>query len=481
MSFTDILRVIAAQRRLVLEPAHHPEPFAALDYAAELTLKRDALSAFWQAERLPGLPEPIVAAPAPRGYRTTSKRRAAWGAKGLTLSFPGAPERKRDAGPSLRSPAPAGRGVVAPVHGLTPSALDLPEHTAVYAFLIERIGRPAAQPLAAVLNWVVVRGSAGGLAVILNVRVFDARVVRAAKLLAEALQAETALGVRAGFLFLDPTRSEYYLEAQRPEESLSFKRLFGPDWLQIEAGGVRLRFPPTVFSQVNGAMLTSMTENVQALLAPLESCDLLDLYCGYGLFSLTVGREAVRVFGVDLDGPAIEAARASAAHFGCAKRVHFLAGRIDGPFLADRLRPPRASEVILLDPPRQGTEPGVAAALAARAPLRIVHLCCGTDEVPREVEAWFKAGYQVQRAVPLDLFAGTANLETLLLLTPRPRPAVQSPPPRSRGTSKAPPPQPRPAVRTPPPRSRATSKAPAPQPRATPRAPAPQPRRERQK
>jgi hypothetical protein len=441
MSFTDILRGIAARRRLALEPAHHPEPLAALDYAEELALKREALWTFWQEEHLPGRPEPLVAAPVPRGYRTTSKRRAAWGAKGLTLSFPGASERKGGGAAPERDLAPSGRGIMPSVRGLAPSALDLPEHMAVYAFLIERIGRPAAQPVAAALNWVVVRGSAGGLAVILNVRVFDARVVRAAKLLAEALQAEIPLGVRSGFLYLDPTRSEYYIEAHRPAESLSFKRLFGPDWLQVDAGGVRLRFPPTVFSQVNGAMLTVMTESVRTLLAPLEGCALLDLYCGYGLFSLTAGREAARVFGVDFDGPAIAAARANAAHLGCAQRVHFLSGRIEGPFLADRLRSPRTSEVVLLDPPRQGTEPGVAPALAARAPLRVVHLCCGADEIPREVAAWFKAGYQVQRAVPLDLFAGTTNIETLLLLTPQPRPTPKAPLPRL--TPKAPPPRPR--------------------------------------
>jgi tRNA/tmRNA/rRNA uracil-C5-methylase (TrmA/RlmC/RlmD family) len=107
-------------------------------------------------------------------------------------------------------------------------------------------------------------------------------------------------------------------------------------------------------------------------------------------------------------------------------------GRIDGAFLADRVRPPRVPEVVLLDPPRQGTEPGVTPAIAARAPLRIVHLCCGTDEIPREVAAWFKAGYQVQRVVPLDLFAGTANLETMLLLTPPPRTAPAPPPTRPR-------------------------------------------------
>ena len=394
MSFADTLRGLAANRGLALPPASHPEPLAALPYAVEHGLKEDALARFWREQGLPGMPEPLVPARTPRGYRTTSKRRAALGPRGLALTFPGA--------------APVSRG-------LSPSALDLPEHQAVYALLIDRLSRPPARALASALNWAIVRGDAGALAVILNVRVFDARVVRAGKQLALELQG-AGLGARSAFLYLDPSGSEYYLEARRPAGTLSFKRLFGPDWLQVEVGGVRLRFPPTVFSQVNGAMLGAMAGAAAALLAPLSGCALLDLYCGYGLFALTAGRDAARVTGTDVDGPAIAAARANAAHLGAA-HVRFLPGRIDASFLA-RLRPSPSPEVVLLDPPRQGTQPGVAAALAARKPLRAVHICCGTDEIPREVAAWAEAGYRVARAVPLDLFAGTAGLETMLLLEP---------------------------------------------------------------
>lgn len=395
MTFADSLRASAERRGLTLPPARHPEPLAALDYAEELVLKGEALALFWQEHDLPGRPEAVVAAPMPRGYRTTTKRRATTEAGRLALTFPG----------------------LAPVaKGLAPSALDPPEHLAVYAFLFERLGRPGTRALGTALSWAIVRGSAGSLAVILNVRLFDARVVRAGKQLAADLQ-EARLGVRAGFLYLDPSGSDYYLEARRPAGTLSFKRLFGPDRLQVEVDGVRLRFPPTVFSQVNGAMLGTMAAGVGALLAPLAGRALLDLYCGYGLFSLTVGREASRVLGVDFDGPAIEAARGNAEHLGCADRVRFLAGRIDGAFLAGRVRPSRGPEVVLLDPPRLGTGPDVAPALAARGPERVVHICCGTDEIPREVAAWSRVGYRVRRAVPLDLFAGTANLETLLLLT----------------------------------------------------------------
>ena len=395
MGFAEELIAAAEKRGLGVSDVRHPEPLAGLEYGGELALKGAVLQEFWERHGLPGRPEALVPAPLPRGYRTTTKRRAAPGSRGIALAFPGlAPDAS----------------------GVSPSRLDLPEHAAVYAFLLQRLRRPPSRALAAELNWAVVRGEAGALTVILNVKRFDARVVRAGKQLAEALQ-QAPLGVRAAFLYLDPSGSDYYLEARRPVGKLTIKRLFGPEWLQVEVDGVRLRFPPTVFSQVNQPMLPAMTATVRELAGPLDGRGLLDLYCGYGLFSFTVGAGAARVLGVDLDGPAIEAARATAEHLRCSGRVRFVAGRVDAELVTDRVAPPRGGEVTVLDPPRQGTATDVVAALAAREPERVVHVCCGTDEIPREVAAWQQAGYSLRRAVPLDLFAGTAGLETVLLLT----------------------------------------------------------------
>lgn len=269
--------------------------------------------------------------------------------------------------------------------------------------------------LAAALNYAIVRGETPALALVLNVSLFDAHVVRGAKQLVEALR-NAPLGLGSAALYLDPTGSDYYLEAKRPAGVLSFKRLYGPEWLEVKVDGVKLRFPPVVFSQVNAAMLPTLVDTARTLLSPLDGRHILDLYCGYGLFALTLGRGAARVTGVDHDGPAIEAARQNAAHVRADAR--FVAARIGGESLAERLPPARRTpEVVLLDPPRQGTEPGVVEALAARRPERVLHLCCGTDEIPREVAGWAAAGYRLERAVPLDLFAGTAGLETLLMLT----------------------------------------------------------------
>lgn len=396
MTFAERLLDRARLRGLALAGPTHPEPLAGLAYADELSLKREALATFWAEHRLPGAPEPVVPTPAPRGYRTTSKRRAQRSRSGLALGFPG---------------LALGRGVA-------PSALDRPEHLPVYEWLSERLTRPASAPLAAVLNHVVLRGSGEALALILNVTAFDARVVRAAKLAAEAL-AGASLGVRSAFLYLDPSGSDYYLEARRPRGVLSCKRLLGPDHLEAVVEGVRLRFPPTAFSQVSGAMASVLVATVRELAAPLDGRRLLDLYCGHGLLSLTVGRGAAEVLGVELDGPAVEAARGNARHARGLRPARFLAGRVEAGFLTRHLPPPfPGGEVVVLDPPRQGTAEGVAVALAARRPERVVHVLCGTDELPRELLAWSRVGYRPRRVVPLDLFAGTAGLETVVLLAP---------------------------------------------------------------
>jgi tRNA/tmRNA/rRNA uracil-C5-methylase (TrmA/RlmC/RlmD family) len=69
-----------------------------------------------------------------------------------------------------------------------------------------------------------------------------------------------------------------------------------------------------------------------------------------------------------------------------------------------------------LDPPRKGTEPGVIRALAMRKPVRVLHIFCGTDEIPGALAEWERYGYRVKEVLPMDLFPGTPHLETLVAL-----------------------------------------------------------------
>ncbi len=360
---------------------------AAMDYADELSVKNKAFSLFCEKNGLPP-PEPIVESPLPRGYRTTTKRRASFERGTFRLAF-GTSGEDADCA----------------------EALEPAEHLAVYRFLESFLQKPAFRALAAALNWVVVRGSYTRRAVIFNVFEMDASVVRKLKLLGEHLNA-SGLGVVSAHVYFDPTRSDYYLESERPVGVLNFKTLYGPKELSLDLGNFRLKYPVTGFSQINESQIPNLIRFAGDLLSPGKNSVLLDLYCGYGLFSFGIGEAAKSTFGVEWEGPSIECAKASARFL--KRKAQFVAGKIDANFVEKRI-PRFGEELLLLDPPRQGVERGVIPALAERRPERVLHIFCGTDEIPRSANGWRTARYRVSRILPLDLFPGTPHLETMVL------------------------------------------------------------------
>lgn len=360
------------------------ETLAPLSYKDELKVKNEAIKEFWEVNRLPRGPQPVVASPMPRNYRTTSKRRIEMNPGDLRFNA-------------------------------YDSILEPEEHNAIYRLLFEKLITPAYKPLAYALNWIIIRGTYKYRVVIFNVKKMDANIVRKLKQISEVLQ-QSPFHVTAAHAYLDTTESDYYLEAKRPTDGLGFKQLFGPRELSLDLGHFRLKYPATGFSQINESQIHNLIKAAGRLLALEPGDRFLDLYCGYGLFSFGIGEAAKSVLGVEWEGPSIETAKASAKFL--KKNYRFIAGKIDEQFLQMRL--PRAvpgePERILLDPPRKGTEPGVIRALAARHPVRVLHIFCGTDEIPDAIKEWERFGYRVKEVLPMDLFPGTPHLETLIAL-----------------------------------------------------------------
>ena len=145
----------------------------------------------------------------------------------------------------------------------------------------------------------------------------------------------------------------------------------------------------------------------------------MDLYCGYGLFTLFLAPFYAHTSGIEASRESIAAAKLNARFFPAGNRSAFHAARIERPSFAQHLpRPGCHPEVILSDPPRQGMPGKAIAALCRRAPVKILEACCGIDELPGQIAAWQSCGYRMKSAAPLDMFAGTPHLETLVLFEP---------------------------------------------------------------
>ncbi|MFN3426369.1 MAG: methyltransferase [Candidatus Thermochlorobacter sp.] len=372
------------------------EPFASLNYAEELALKNEALAEFWTVHQLDHKPLSILPSPQSRHYRATTKRRVITQRRVTKLSVSSGYAPK--SAPETYS-----------------SILEPDTHQSLYQFLEAKLNTSAYRQLAEHLNFVIVRSSDEALSVIFNIDLLNAELTRKLKLLSEALQALPQKIVSA-FVFQDTSRSRYSFEQKRPETHVPFKRLFGPEKLYLKILGKKYSYHPTAFSQVNVSMLPTMLQIAEKMLAPFAS-RLLDLYCGYGLFGLFLAEKYDEVLGYDAEGAAIQSAKENALHFKVKKRIGFYACRITGETLRRRLPAANPREHIILDPPRQGTQAGVSHILAMRQPERVLHIFCSVDEIPRELKAWKQHGYNPTHIQPLDMFAGTPNLEVMILLS----------------------------------------------------------------
>lgn len=398
-SLEALIRLHASRKGIRL-PGSGAAILAGLDYGRETGLKNQALLDFWKRHELPGRPESLVASPRPRHYRTTSKRRCL---------------------------ARAGAGHAGPKNqptrifaGDDESALLEPrEHVMIFSALEKLLAKGVFAPLARALNFIIIRGSYEEFMVIFNMQSLDRDLHR---LLLKAMEILRGLDVNivSAFLFLDPSRSPYYLENDRPRGAFPIKKLFGPERFRLRLGADVFAIPPTSFSQVNESILPLLLENALAMTAGENGGRLLDLYCGYGLFSLSLRGRYREIIAVDAAEGSIRAGRDMLLHLKGGARVHFRTAAINRNSLAEALPPPLApgDEDVILDPPRRGADGTVIRSIARRRPGRVLHLFCASEEIPGALVHWRQCGYFVRRVVPLDMFPGTPQLETLVLLSP---------------------------------------------------------------
>jgi tRNA/tmRNA/rRNA uracil-C5-methylase (TrmA/RlmC/RlmD family) len=291
-------------------------------------------------------------------------------------------------------------------------------HGAVYARLRESIASPAARLLVPVLRYVVVKGNYSELIVILSVTRIDGGVVSAVNTVSRGLT-RACPEVRGVLLYEDRSDGRYYLGTRTPAARGSIRKIYGETTVYQKFGGKGFLFPPLAFSQVNASLVDGLIGEAARMLELSPKGDMYDLYCGYGLFTLTIGARARRGTGIERTPEAIDAAMQNARRLG-GTNAEFHRSDITAETLPRLLARAGPADAILLDPPRGGTAPGVIECAAARGPGRVVHMFCNIDIMPAEIARWKDAGYVPARGVPFDMFPGTDDAEIMVLLTPRP-------------------------------------------------------------
>ena len=124
---------------------------------------------------------------------------------------------------------------------------------------------------------------------------------------------------------------------------------------------------------------------------------------------------AEKVVGVEIVEEAVEAAERNALENGITN-CRFIAG--DVLKVLDELE--EKPDLIILDPPRDGIHPKALPKIISYGVDRIIYISCKPTSLARDLEIFLQNGYEAERAVAVDQFPWTANIETVCLLSKKP-------------------------------------------------------------
>lgn len=140
-----------------------------------------------------------------------------------------------------------------------------------------------------------------------------------------------------------------------------------------------------------------------------------DLYSGTGTIAQLMAPAAKKVIGVEIVEEAVEAARKNAELNGL-HNCEFIAG--DVLKVLDDIE--EYPDMIILDPPRDGIHPKALKKIIAYGIEKLLYISCKPTSLVRDLEVFLENGYVVERAVAVDQFPWTANIETVCLLSRKP-------------------------------------------------------------
>ncbi len=189
--------------------------------------------------------------------------------------------------------------------------------------------------------------------------------------------------------------------------------LYGQDYFYEELLGLKFKISQFSFFQTNSLGAEVLYNTARDYIGELGENNhvVFDLYSGTGTIAQLMAPVAKKVIGVEIVEEAVEAAKKNAQLNGLSN-CEFIAGDVL-KVLDDITEKP---DMIILDPPRDGIHPKALPKIIAYGVERIVYISCKPTSLVRDLEVFLDNGYVVEKAVAVDQFPWTANVETVCLL-----------------------------------------------------------------
>lgn len=188
--------------------------------------------------------------------------------------------------------------------------------------------------------------------------------------------------------------------------------LYGQDFFYEELLGLRFKITPFSFFQTNSLGAEVLYETAREFIGDTPDGVVFDLYSGTGTIAQMLSPAAKKVVGIEIVPEAVEAARENAERNGLSN-CEFYTGDVLRVLDEIGERP----DYIVLDPPRDGVHPKALKKIIQYGVERMVYISCKPTSLARDLVMLQEGGYVVEKVCCVDMFPGTANVETVALLS----------------------------------------------------------------
>lgn len=191
--------------------------------------------------------------------------------------------------------------------------------------------------------------------------------------------------------------------------------LWGKNCILDTLCGIEFEISPESFFQVNPIQTEKLYNTALEYAELNKNTSVMDIYCGIGTISLCAAMKAKNVIGIEIVERAIEDAKENAKRNNIQNAV-FYADSAENivPLLIEKGEKP---DVVILDPPRKGSDEKTLSAIIKAQPERIVYVSCNPATLARDARFLADRGYFISKSSAFDLFPHTTHVESVLLMS----------------------------------------------------------------
>ena len=186
--------------------------------------------------------------------------------------------------------------------------------------------------------------------------------------------------------------------------------------------------PAGAFFQNNNSILPKFTQHIRERILTVDDAsrpkltNLIDAYCGSGLFTITMASLFKQSKGIDISGPSIKFAKRNAELNNLPeKQAEFIAA--DASDLFASVNFPSQETVVVIDPPRKGCDENFLRQLVNFSPAKVVYVSCNVHTQARDVGLLVggngdgvQGTYEIESLCGFDFFPQTGHVESVAIL-----------------------------------------------------------------